>query len=189
MSLRDKILKLFQEQGPLSTEEVRKLLKEKYKIERNKRTIQHHVQKLIDDGKLDFDKPLGREQTYSLKSSTQEEKDKVTGYLLKRFWREEEKIENEAVHGDPLDALLKAELLWKKLPSPFKEKLAPTFDTASKEFVRYYKSLKYPFQLGTFEEKKAKLHGYVRGKIIPNLVECVCAALNELEGSLKRNEH
>lgn len=66
MSLNDKILEIYEEREHLSTEDVTRILKEKYQIDRNPRTIQRHVTELIKQGELAPDKPRGREQTYSV---------------------------------------------------------------------------------------------------------------------------
>ena len=65
MSLNDKILEIYTKGGHLSTEDVTRILKDKYQIDRSPRSIQRHVIELIEEGELTPDKPKGREQTYS----------------------------------------------------------------------------------------------------------------------------
>jgi len=67
MSLNDKILETCKKHGSLSTDDITRILKEKYGIDKSNRVVQRHIKQLIEhENRLAPDKPKGRKQTYSL---------------------------------------------------------------------------------------------------------------------------
>lgn len=173
MSLRDKIISIFNKHGSLSSEELKEILEKEHKITRSKRTIQRHIQEKIDEGILIPNRPLGREQTYSLRSN-KVEKTEISNYLIKRFWREEEEIEKEYLYGDPLQTYRKARLLWLKLPSPFKEKLSSTFEQVNAELKKAKRIDNYITMMN-----QAK---YLKKSGIPLIIHDMARILHEMEG-------
>jgi len=60
----------------------------------------------------------------------------IKQYLIKRFWKEEEQIENENLYGDPVRAYNKAVFLIMKLPEPYKQQLAEPLKQQKKHLNR-----------------------------------------------------
>ena len=179
MSLSDKIIELFKEHTSLSTRNVKKLLKEKYDISRTQRTIQRHIQKLVAEGTLIPNKPLGREQTYSLKTDKPDEKREVTAYLIKRFWREEEEIEKECLFGNQLRAYQRARFLIMKFPKEYRNKLLTDISELDEEL----KKAESGDPLITYLKQESILKS---GKGMGLLLIKISDTLHEMEDSLKK---
>jgi hypothetical protein len=108
------------------------------------------------------------------KESKNQGKIAIPEHLIERFWREEEEIEKENLHGDPYRAYQKAKLLWFKLSSPFKEKLQPTFNEVE-EGLKKAKSI----DLYLTQIRQA---AYLKHKGIPLIVYDISRILHEMEG-------
>lgn len=172
MSLSDIIISIFKKHGSLSSKEVKEILEQEYNIKRSLRTVQRHIQTLLDNGKVIPEKSLGREQKYSLQDDTNK-KTEISGYLIKRFWREEEEIEKDVIYGKHFRAYRKAELLRLKLPSPYKQELSEYFKTASTSLqnIKAYD----PYFIGVLQLKLLRI-------IMPFIIERLASILYEMEG-------
>lgn len=178
MSLSDIIISIFKKHGSLSSKEVKEILEQEYNIKRNLRTIQRHIQALLDNGKVIPEKSLGREQKYSLQGDTNK-KTEISGYLIKRFWREEEEIEKEVIYGELFRAYRKAELLWLKLPSPYKQKLTEHFKTANASLQNI--KTQDPYFRGVQQLKLLR-------NTMPIIIERLASILYEMEGKEEMNQ-
>lgn len=95
----DRLKELFKKQGFLSSKEATELFNEQEKrshseLRRSQRTIQRYINTLLDDGVL-TQISLGSYQKYKLTEGTENEKEKLTLYLLKR----EEQILSKLVNN------------------------------------------------------------------------------------------
>ena len=130
MSLSDKILILFEKYGSLSSERVKFLLKDEYKVEKTIRTVQRHIAELVKMKKLIRNPSIKREQTYTV---NRKEPPFVSDFFLSRFWDELFEIRKE-LHkpkdqfSSGWDAFYKLRSLVRMLPKNLKEKIMPSIE-------------------------------------------------------------
>jgi len=180
MSLSDIILKIFKEHGSISSRNVLEIIKQnqqKYRIRKipTLRTIQRYIRKYVEEGILKPDLPIGREQTYSL-TTKEERKKQLQTYLIKRFWKEEEQIENENLYGDPVRAYNKALFLIVKLPEPYKRQLIEPLKQVKTELNRINNN-----RFLTVYRKMLMKHEYLQTKGVPYLIERIAEQLYKMQ--------
>lgn len=88
MTLCDKILALIQENGPLTSERVTFLLKEKYTVNRNLRTVQRYIKELVTEDKLIKIVSSGRSQSYEIKTNNGASKKGLSEFFENKLWDE-----------------------------------------------------------------------------------------------------
>jgi len=180
MSLSDIIIKIFEEHGSLSSREVLEIIKQnhkKYGIQRipSYRNVQRYIGKYVEEGILKPEPPIGREQKYSL-TTKEERKKQLQTYLIKRFWKEEEQIENEYLYGNPIRAYKKAVLLIMKLPEPYKQRLFEPLEQVITELNKINK-LFVANEIGKMLKKREFL-----GKDgVPYLIEKIAEQLHKMQ--------
>jgi len=180
MSLSDKILDIFSKHKSLSSTQLQRILAEEYGEKRTLRTIQRYISRLVDEGKIFPNPPVGREQTYSLRTEKVDEKYEITSYLLKRFWREEEEIEKELVYGNPTRAYRKAKLLWLKFHNKYKQIAYPTLKEITERLKKINKEENIDFY--RIQRTRSMLNRY-----LPVLISKISETLYEMEKDLVKS--
>jgi len=180
MSLSDIIIKIFEEHGSLSSRNVLEIIKQnqqKYRIRKipTLRTIQRYIRKYVEEGILKPDPPIGREQTYSL-TTKEERKKQLQTYLIKRFWKEEEQIENENLYGDPIRAYNKALFLIVKLPDSYKQQLTEPLKQVKTELNKINNEL-----FLTEYRKMLRKREFLQTKGVPYLIEKIAEQLYKMQ--------
>jgi len=100
--------------------------------------------------------------------------------LIKRFWKEEEQIENENLYGDPVRAYNKAVFLILKLPEPYKQRLSEPLKQIKTKLNRINNN---PFII---EYRRMLMkHDYLQTKAVPKLIEKINEQLYQMQKEIE----
>lgn len=101
MSLSDKIVQTLKEFRSLSSEGITQKLQDNYSIGKTRRTIQRHINALLDKNVIKLDSPVGREQTYSLTGTAHTQNQSLSAFFVNNFWKQLETIRLNNIEREP----------------------------------------------------------------------------------------
>jgi len=172
MSLSDKIKELIGKQGLLSSKEITTELEKRFGIQKKQRTIQRHIQFLVDSGELIPVSGIEREIKYKLMGETENGKKEITSYLLKRYWNQEQKIE-EMIISNPRNANIMLDVFMKTLPPKYKDKLHSYINNFLEQAQKQWKCSLNCSECVSNQEC-----------YLSNYIEGVCSILHEMEEAM-----
>ena len=146
----------------------------------------YRLVKQIDNGKItDLQHvEIGKKAWIGLKeadpSALKAKPSLIRQYLIKRFWKEEEQIENENLYGDPVRAYNKAVFLILKLPEPYKQRLSEPLKQIKTKLNRINNN---PFII---EYRRMLMkHDYLQTKAVPKLIEKINEQLYQMQKEIE----
>jgi len=131
--LDDKITKILQTHGSLSSSLITKQINEKYKVRYNRKSIQRHLNGMITEGSVIQNPAIGREQTYSLSQKPRP----LSEFYINQFWKNLDIIRRINVENS-FKAFRELRSLCKTWTLLYKE-LKPKFRKVESVLVKYLK--------------------------------------------------
>ena len=141
-----------------------------YNEKKHRTTIYRYLNTLTSKNLVKVDHAL-----WYAKNKSKKQKRTIQDYKIERFWREEEEIEHEKVHGDIFKSHELAVLLVAKLPEGYKQKAHQVFQEVKAEFNAYSRKLGGPVSQKISQENYLKLEG------MPLIIETISIILDEME--------